>query len=77
MIQVIHHRIKCIGCGVCVQEAPDYWLINEDDGLSLLINAHDNKGFHINMFDDEFSEEHDMAADMCPVNCIEVKRLGK
>ncbi len=62
-----HDRPKCIGCGVCVSLAPNFWEMN-NDGKAVL------KGNKKNM--KEISEKdvakNKAAAESCPVNIIHI-----
>jgi ferredoxin len=52
-------RNECIGCGVCVQICPDVFSMDDDAGVSKVINASGAP----------CAKE---AADSCPVGCIHV-----
>jgi len=75
MIRIIHQRVKCIGCGYCVEVAPYRWLMNEGDGKSDLISAKNKKGiYNLVVADDEY-EDNKEAAELCPVKIIKVEKF--
>jgi len=39
MPKIVHYRKKCIGCNSCVEQAPNYWKISEEDGKSNLLHS--------------------------------------
>jgi ferredoxin len=36
MPKIIHQRAKCIGCGACAVNCPDFFEMDEKDGLAVL-----------------------------------------
>ena len=75
MIVITHHRVKCIGCNYCVEEAPYRWAMSHKDGKSILKDSVNKKGFHtIRVYDDEL-EDNLRAANSCPINIIQVKKI--
>lgn len=73
MIQIIYNRRKCIGCGVCVEEAPSRWRMNNSDGKSVLINGVDKKGlYHTSIQFDELPA-NEKASENCPANVIKLR----
>lgn len=76
MVIITHQRDKCIGCNYCVEEAPERWAMSQKDGKSILIDGKDSKGFFtVRVHDDEFLSNYN-AAESCPVNIIQVKKLA-
>ncbi len=74
MVRIIFQRQKCIGCGSCVEVAPDRWKMNNIDGKSILIDAKGKKGFFtIELMDDEY-EQNKEAANICPMHIIRVEK---
>jgi len=72
MIHISHKRNDCIGCGACVDIAPNYWTM-ADDGLASLLEVQKRhgsmefgKGFQ---HDKELLQE---SADSCPVDIIKI-----
>ncbi len=75
MVVITHQREKCIGCNYCVEEAPYRWAMSHKDGKSILVDGIDKKGFFTTrVFDDEY-EDNLKAAEYCPVNIIQVKKI--
>ena len=50
---------KCMGCGVCVQIAPDVFSLDADRGVAKVVCA-------------DGSSMAKQASDSCPVSCIEI-----
>lgn len=51
---------KCIGCGVCMQIAPDIFTLNESTGLAAIVRNEENDAVNL-------------AIKSCPVSCISKK----
>jgi len=51
---------KCIGCGVCVQIAPDVFSLDEERGVAKVIREEGNAAV-------------ELAVKSCPVSCIAVE----
>jgi len=74
MVRIIFQRAKCIGCGSCVEVAPDRWQMNNIDGKSILIDAKGKKGFFtIELTDDEY-EQNKEAESICPMHIIRAEK---
>ena len=74
MVRIIFQRAKCIGCGSCVEVAPDRWKMNNLDGKSILIDAKGKKGFFtIELTDDEYQENKE-AESICPMHIIRIEK---
>ncbi len=75
MIQITQLRKRCIGCNVCVEAAPERWAMSRKDGKCTLVGAKGKKDIYtINVSDIEY-DENKKAAEVCPVNIIQVKFL--
>lgn len=75
MVIITHQREKCIGCNYCVELAYDRWRMSKKDGKCTLLGSENRKGFHtVKVGDDEF-DENVRAAEACPVNIIQVKKI--
>lgn len=73
MVIITQQRDKCIGCGYCVTAAPKRWRMSKKDGKCHLLGSVNKKGFHtVKIDDDEQHEENQLAANVCPVNIIQV-----
>ena len=75
MIEITHHRKKCIGCGYCLEVAPSQWTMNETDGKSNLIGSKNKGEIYTLKTEDIFFFENNEAVELCPVNVIQIKRL--
>lgn len=73
MITITHHRDKCIGCGYCVEAAPEFWSMSEEDGKSNLADGKKKRDFFVVRVADHAFEENQAAAEACPVNIIKVQ----
>jgi len=73
MLQIIHKQSECIGCDVCCDIAPNYWLMNEE-GLAELHFILRTKGtLH---FGEGWEEDRvilKQTEDECPVNIIRIE----
>lgn len=54
-------REECLGDGICADECPEVFEINDDDGLATVINAEP---------DESLREAVQNAADECPAEII-------
>jgi len=60
--KIIHRVNECIGCGACASVCPDNWEMKGDK----------SKPKKTELTDIGCNQE---AADVCPVQCIEIKKL--
>ncbi len=74
MIRITQQRIKCIGCGNCVEVAPNNWIMNDTDGKADLLASQAKKGFHSVIASNDDYEPNLEAQDICPVRIIRVER---
>jgi ferredoxin len=73
MVTIIQQRAKCIGCNYCVELAFERWRMSKKDGKSVLLGAKEKKGFwSVKVGYDEL-EANLRAAQVCPVNIIQVR----
>jgi len=75
MVIISHQREKCIGCNYCVELAFGQWRMSKKDGKATLLGGVNKKGFYTVRLDDSEYEENKRAADACPVNIIQVKKI--
>ena len=75
MVIISHQRNKCIGCNYCVELAYDRWRMSKKDGKATLLGGVDKKGFYTARVDDEEFDDNKKAAEACPVNIIQVKKI--
>ena len=72
MLEIQHKRPDCIGCGLCVEQAPPYWEMSKDGLATLLSIKQRKKDFH---YAEAFKEDLDdlkKAAIGCPVQIIKI-----
>jgi len=74
MLRVFQQRIKCIGCGNCVEVAPNTWEMNKQDGKADLIGSNENKGFYTLLTTEDEYQNNIEAAKICPVKIIRVEK---
>ena len=70
---IIHHRKKCIGCHYCVDVAPDFFSMDENDGKALLVGAKEKKGIFTLRIIDSFLLSAKQAQSVCPSKIIDVR----
>ncbi len=75
MVIITHQRDKCIGCNYCVELAYERWRMSKKDGKCTLIGGENRKGFYTVKVGDEEFAENKRAAEACPVNIIQVKKI--
>jgi ferredoxin len=71
-IPIAHKRSECIGCGLCVETAPDYWFMNADGEACLHTILRTQNNFE---YGEGYSHDRDLldaAAKGCPVNVIRI-----
>jgi ferredoxin len=75
MVIITHQRDRCIGCNYCVELAFDRWRMSKKDGKVTLIGGENKKGFYtVRTIDYEY-EDNLKAAQACPMNIIQVKKV--
>ena len=75
MVIITHQRDKCIGCNYCVELAFQRWRMSKKDGKCNLLGSIEKRGFHTVKVSDEEYDENVRAAEACPVNIINVKKV--
>ncbi len=74
LVRIFHKKPECIGCGLCAEVAPNYWIM-DDDGEAQLINiVREDKTFQ---YGEGFPEDMDMlkeAEEGCPVDIIRIEK---
>jgi ferredoxin len=75
MIRITHHRVKCIGCNYCVEVAPSRWVMDNQDGKSILVNSKSKKEIYICITGNDEFEANREAAEICPVKIIKVEQI--
>lgn len=71
-LKVIHGRENCIACGACAAISPKFWEMGED-GLSTLIGSVKEGDQFVLEITEEQKSENLEAAEVCPVQVIQVK----
>lgn len=72
-----HDRPNCIGCTACAAVTPKFWKMNEQDGLSDIIDGQQMPdGSEELEISDADLEENMNAAEVCPVNVIHLIKIG-
>jgi len=74
VIKIVHYRSKCIGCGACVELAPNFWEMSDEDGKSHLLGSTTKGGVEIVPITDAELAENEDAALACPVNIIHIEK---
>jgi len=72
---IIHHRKKCIGCHYCVDVAPDFFYMDEQDGKASLLNSTPKKGIFTVKILNQFADTARQAQAVCPMKIIDVRLL--
>lgn len=76
MVIISHQRKRCIGCNYCVELAFDQWRMSKKDGKATLLHSAEKKGFYTSRIDDDsVFDANKKAAEACPVNIIQVKKI--
>ena len=75
--KIIHEQFKCIGCAACASVTPDFWEMHGDKSHVIGSTAKEiNEGIVEELeLEDKDVDANKEAADVCPVNCIHVKKL--
>ena len=70
--KIKHQKDDCIGCGACTAACPDFWEMDESYKSHLKGSKKQGKIEVLEI--DELGCNKD-AADICPVECIKIKKL--
>lgn len=73
MPKIIQEREKCIGCGSCAAVCPDFFILDEKDGLATLIKGKAAKGIFIREIKKIDASIKD-AVSICPLEIIQIKK---
>lgn len=71
-IPIAHKRCECIGCGLCIETAPDYWFMNVDGEAELRQILRHHQGFECGEGFTQDKALHLAAEEGCPVNVIRI-----
>jgi ferredoxin len=72
MPNLILYRNKCIGCGLCYQQQPEYWRMSKKDGKATLLHATVKKDIHVLAIPHHDVTESREIAMACPARVIKV-----
>lgn len=72
MHKIVHYRDKCIGCGICYEQQPEYWRMSKKDGKATLVKGIHKKNLFILEIPDSAIEKSKKTAKACPVKIIKV-----
>ena len=68
MPKLLHYRDKCIGCGICQEQQPQFWRMSKKDGKATLLKAVVKRDVHVLEVNDWDIDESVLKA--CPVKVI-------
>lgn len=71
-IRISHKQSECIGCGLCVEAAPDYWQMNARGEAELLNPTGQRNGQVVAQGLDQDRDLLDAASSGCPVGIIRI-----
>ncbi len=71
-MKIVHEPDKCIGCGACAAVCPKHFVMNEDNKADLIKSKKIKKIYELEI--KEETQEIKDAVDMCPTQCISVKK---
>ncbi|MFA4887931.1 MAG: ferredoxin [Candidatus Nanoarchaeia archaeon] len=74
MTKIIHYREGCIGCNICVEIAPKFWTMNQEDYKSTLIKSKQKNDIFILDINEEDVLENEEAAQGCPTKVIKIQK---
>ncbi|HKK19181.1 MAG TPA: ferredoxin [Opitutales bacterium] len=72
-ISIIHKGCECIGCGLCIESAPDYWFMNSAGEAELRNIQRSHGKFE---YGEAFAQDRsrlESVAEGCPVNIIRIE----
>lgn len=74
MPKIIHYRNKCIGCGICYELQPEYWVMSKKDGKAILLNSDSKKDIFSLSITENSVKQSQLIAKACPVNIIKINQ---
>lgn len=72
MAKIIHYRDKCIGCGICYELQPEFWIMSKKDGKAILLHGTAKKEIYSLTIASAERERSQFIAKACPVNIIKI-----
>lgn len=73
MPSIVHHRSKCIGCGICFEMQPELWRMSKKDGKATLLLSIAKKQVWVRNLPPELDDRTREVAIACPVRVIKVQ----
>lgn len=73
MPSIVHHRNKCIGCGICFELQPECWRMSKKDGKATLLLSVAKKQVWVRNMPTEQEALTREVAQACPVRVIKVQ----
>lgn len=70
--KIIHFPASCIGCNSCVENAPNNWEIDSNDGRAVLKHAVIKNGTCVAKISEPEVADNQRAAFCCPLGIIQV-----
>jgi len=70
---VLHFKKNCISCGACAVINPDFWEMDAEGMADLKGSTKVGDHFELEI-DEKDKDSNQEAADVCPVNIIQVKK---
>lgn len=75
MFRVFFKRETCIGCGNCADVLPEYWDIDNNDGMARLLGAGQHgEQYILEIGDDDILEDFGEAENSCPLRIIRISK---
>jgi ferredoxin len=71
-ISIAHKRCECIGCGLCIETAPDYWFMNANGEAELTCILLTRNKFEYGEGLSQDEARLKASQDGCPVKIIRV-----
>ena len=72
-MKIVHQRDDCIGCNACVENTPDYFKMDAELGLALLIDGKRKNKVFVSKAIKADKDRLKESADRCPVNIIKLE----
>ena len=74
LLRILHKKPECIGCGLCAEAAPNYWVMDDNGEAQLIHVVREDKFFQ---YGEGFPEDEAMlkeAEEGCPVDIIRIDK---
>ncbi len=70
---IFHYKEQCISCGACAAITPEFWEMDENGLADLKRSVQKDDHFELEITTEESRAMNQEAADVCPVNIIQLK----